>query len=234
VPPTWPTGVLAPGLRARFERLEHLVDNAYNGRVYNTDTQNPDAPALTDDIDLRERIKATQGVLNAGWFGIGGQDATMADIVNALRVGSAAQADDLGDWVKALLAGGSNVTVIGNAIADFLTGSASTLAEGGTLAVLIGSSVANAAMMGAQAAQIDRLIASLDGGGLTRPGDNVLTALRGTTEAGALRNVIDSATGTVLASKLDTLIAEVGKINDGPADLGDLLSKLEEARALLV
>lgn len=51
--------------------------------------------------------------------------------------------------------------------------------------------------------RIERLIAGVDGGADPRPGDNLLTALRGTTAAGVDRNVIDKI------GQLDTLLAEI-------------------------
>lgn len=48
-----------------------------------------------------------------------------------------------------------------------------------------------------------RLLVGVDGNGTPAPGDNLLTALRGTTEAGADRNVVDKIV------QLDTLLAEI-------------------------
>lgn len=58
-----------------------------------------------------------------------------------------------------------------------------------------------------------RLITGVDGNGTPAPGDNLLTALRGTTEAGADRNVIDS-TGGNLAALLDQVEALLTEIRD--------------------
>lgn len=51
--------------------------------------------------------------------------------------------------------------------------------------------------------RIERLIAGVDGNGTPAPGDNLLTALRGTTEAGVDRNVVDKLI------QVDTLLTEI-------------------------
>lgn len=230
--PTEPA--IAPGLRARFERLLSVQDNQATGRLAPIDPNNPDDPALEDDQGIRATLRAMQGIINAGWFGIGGENATLADIVETLRIGNAQTATDLGDEIKSLLDGISDATIIADWLKNQLVGNAADLAEGGAIAVQLAATAANLATMNNLATQVERLVKSIDGGAAIRPGDNILLALRGTTEASAARNVIDAAQDAVLANKLDTLIAEVTKINTGDADLGDMLAKLEEIRSLLV
>lgn len=59
-----------------------------------------------------------------------------------------------------------------------------------------------------------RLITGVDGNGEPAPADNLLTALRGTTQAGETRNVIDSTGGGNLAALLDQVEALLIEIRD--------------------
>lgn len=182
---------IAPGLRARFERLVSLQDNFNNGRVYGGDLQNPLEPALSNDISMRQQLLNAQGIINAGWFGIGGQPAKISDIVNALRIGNSTDQGLVNDALQEILGAGSDTASIFNTVRGLLSDTVSGVTEGGILATLIASSIANAAIAGATAAQLDRIIASLDGGAPIRPGDNLLQALRGDTLAdGGERNVV--------------------------------------------
>ena len=60
-------------------------------------------------------------------------------------------------------------------------------------------------------AVLRRLIDGLDGGGNDPPADNVLTALRGTSPAGATRNVIDTQGGSLadLVDQVEALLTEI-------------------------
>lgn len=190
--PTAPpaTSAVAPGLRARLERLIALQDNFNNGRVYASDLQNPLESALTNTTSMRQQLLNAQGIINAGWFGIGGQPAKLSDIVNALRIGSTTDQGLINDTLQEILDAGSNTAGIFNAVRGLLGDTVSGVTEGGILATLIASSIASAAISGMTAAQLDRIIASLDGGAPTRPSDNVLQALRGDTMADGDRNVV--------------------------------------------
>jgi hypothetical protein len=229
------------------DRLYRMLDNSINGTTYTVTGTDPvtgkalvspaipDVPAVLNPARdaMRVALDELPGMIDVGWFGLGGQKATLADLLAALRIGNNQTAQDLGDEIRNLIAGTGSTAVVADFVEDVINNSAQTAAEGGQLAVQVATTAANIAMTGAMMNKLDRLIDSLDGGGLLRPGDNVLQALRGDTEASAARNVIDAAQDAVLANKLDTLITEVSKINDSNADLTDILAKLEEMRALL-
>lgn len=177
-------------LRARFERLTNLVENLVTGQTFPLDPAFLSDSALNNSVGLRETLVAMQGVLNAGWFGIGGQNATLADVVNSLRIGSSGDADKVLDALD-ILSGASSSAVIFNTVKDLFSDVVGVAGEGAILGTLIASSIANAAIQGSMAAQLDRIIQSLDGGGPVGPGDSVLTALRGNDEADIVRNLAD-------------------------------------------
>jgi hypothetical protein len=180
---------LAPfALRSRLERLINLADNLSTGQTFPLDPAFLSDSALNNNTGLRETIINLQGMLNAGWFGIGGQNATLADVVNALRIGSEADAEKVTDALD-ILSGGASSAVIFSTVQDLFSDVVGATGEGAILGTLIAASIANAAMAGSMAAQLDRIIQSLDGGGLTGPGDNVLTALRGDDQADENRNL---------------------------------------------
>ncbi|MEI7645654.1 MAG: hypothetical protein WCJ55_15375 [Chloroflexales bacterium] len=203
-------------------RLYRLLDTALNGVVYTATTDpatqittiTPDQPVVPANTvgvapGLRRQLLDMQGIINAGWFNIGGQPATLADVVNALRVGSDGQKQNILDTLGNILAAGANAASIFQLVESLFADTADTVGEGAVVVTLIASSMANAAMLGTMAAQIDRLVTSLDGGGLTGPADNVLLALRGITEAGETRNVIDAiAADTATVNDTLSVIAD--------------------------
>lgn len=196
-------------------RLYRLLDSALNGTAYtatidpdtNITTVTPPQPVVPPNIvgiapGLRRQLLDMQGIINAGWFNIGGQPATIADVVRSLRVGSDTQRQNIIQTLNDILSAGADAASIFAFVEDLFADTVNTLGEGAVVATLIASSMANAAMLGSMAGQIDRLIASLDGGGITGPDDNVLMALRGTDPATAERNVVDTL-GNLLQSNYD-------------------------------
>jgi hypothetical protein len=180
-------------------RIYRLLDTALNGVVYTASGDvppvvTPAIPTVPDSSGigaapgLRAQLRDAQGIINAGWFNIGGQPATMADVVNALRIGSSDDTTRITDAIDSItaesgLAQLSQASNVLGVVKGLFTDVAGGVGEGAILGTLIATAIAQAAMLGTMAGQIDRLIASIDGGGLTRPADNVLLALRGTTEA---------------------------------------------------
>lgn len=171
----------------------------------------------TQLTDIVQRIKDAQGTIDAGWFGWGGRQATIADVVSSLRIGNEQAGNDIWEQIGGMLTGTGSIATIGNTLANLFGTAVDTVGEGGMLAVVIAASVANAAMMGAQAAQIDRLIASLDGGGLVGPSDNVLLALRGTSPATGDNNV---------TTKLEAIRALIQTQGEEPNEVADLLQQI--------
>lgn len=214
-----------------IDRLYRLMDTSLNGAQYIEGAPDPVTgdPVITPEIPaapanevgitpgLRRQLLDMQGVINAGWFGIGGQPATLADLVNALRVGSEEDTTRITDAIDAiagdsLLAQGSQAANIFSTVKGLFTDVVGGIGEGAVLGTLIASSIATSGMLGVLAGQLDRLTASLDGGGPVGPTDNVLVALRGTVAASTNRNVIDAAGGLNLVDLLDqveTLLAEI-------------------------
>jgi hypothetical protein len=232
-------------------RIYRLLDTALNGVVYTASGDvpplvTPEIPAVpVGDIGaapgLRAQLLAAQGTINAGWFGIGGQPATMADLVNALRIGSEGDTTRITNAIDAiagdsLLAEGSQAANIIGLVKGLFTDVAGGIGEGAVLGTLIASSIATSGMLGVLAGQIDRLIAGIDGGG-DAPADNVLVALRGTTVAGEMRNVIDSNTAAI-TDALDPLDLKLTDIVTNTAtiisDDALLLSMLTNVRDLLL
>lgn len=164
-------------LRRRFERLVNLTDNQATGAQFATDPTWLSDGALQDAESVRGTLRAMQGVINAGWFGIGGEQATIADVVTALRIGSPQDAERIDTALEALSAASSTANVFG-VVRQLLADVTNVGLEGATLGTLIAASIANAATQGILAGQLDRIIAALDGGGLTAPEGNVLDTLK--------------------------------------------------------
>ena len=178
-------------------RIYRLLDTALNGVEYTvvTDpvtqitTVTPDQPVVPamgvgSAPGLRRQLLDMQGEINAGWFGIGGQPATLADVVNALRIGNDGQKQTILDTLNNILLAGNAATIF-QLVEDLLADTVDTIGEGAVVSTLIATSMAQAAIMGAQGAQIDtliakidRLVSSIDGGAEPQPTDNVLETLK--------------------------------------------------------
>jgi hypothetical protein len=186
-PPAADLGGVA-GMRRSLNAQVGLLRNLANGNTFDTDDNQPVEFATTEYLGVQAQLRAMQGTIDAGWFGIGGHQATITDIVTALRIGAPAQRDRITSALQALQAGGSAATIFGT-VEDLFADVANGLGEGAVLATLIASSMAQAAMMGLQAGQLDsliaalnRVVASLDGGAEPRPNSNVLAELAGVNE----------------------------------------------------
>lgn len=177
-PPASSPAVLNPyALRRRIERLINLVDNQVSGATFSDSPAWLSDGALNDNQGERATIRAMQGFIDAGWFGIGGQRATIANVVEALRIGSPQDAATIDTALEALSAASSTANVF-SIVRDLLADVTGAGLEGATLGTLIAASIANAATQGVLSGQLDRIIAALDGGGLVAPEDSVLERLR--------------------------------------------------------
>lgn len=179
-------------------RTYRLLDTSLNGVAYTATTDagtgittiSPDIPVVPANVvgvapGLRRQLLDMQGIINAGWFGIGGQPATIADVVNALRVGSSGKGTSLINTLASILSAGSDVAAIFNLVENLLGDTVTGIEEGAIVAVLIASTMAQASMAGSQAQQltdlitrVDRLITSLDGGATPAQAGNILTTLK--------------------------------------------------------
>lgn len=159
--------------RHRFERLVNLMDSLTTGQQF------PIAPAflsdgaLQNDRGLRETITQLQGLIDAGWFGIGGQRATLADVVRALRVGSENNKDQVLGVLDLISGAGSSATVF-NTVRDFFSDSVDLGLEGAQFAVLLAATMSQITSNVFLDQKLDRIIRALDGGGLVPPDDNLV------------------------------------------------------------
>lgn len=222
------------------DRLYRLLDSGLNGTVY-TASGDPvvisptigDVPpelavlpgmvARLDHLELM--LDALPGTINPGWFGIGGAKATLADVVNALRIGNSDAGESFASQLEGIMGAGGDTATIGELVVTALNGSVSAVEEGGIFLVLSAGVVGMIAGLGAVVTQLTsmqlqnaRIIHALDGGAIGGTSDSILEALRGTTAATGTRNVIDSIVAAL------ALVA-----TEDP----DVLAKLEEIRALL-
>jgi hypothetical protein len=174
--PTVPPESTHPALRP-------LLNRAYNGPLPE------DWP--NNDPGVLEVLRNFQGTINAGWFGIGGRKATLADLVESLRLGSQDDEDDtvqaLQDILAVIEAGGDTE----NAVTDAFRSAIGGMREGGVMLLNMLWNMVGIITQTNLEAKLDRISDALDGGGLIRPGDSVLQALRGDTEASADRNLAD-------------------------------------------
>ena len=230
-------------LIASNNQIYRLLDTALNGSVYTATTDpdthitdiTPDQPVVPDATTvgvapgLRRQLLDMQGIINAGWFDIGGQPATLADVVNSLRVGSTGQKQNIIDTIRSILSTGASAASILSLIESLFADTVDGLGEGAILATLIATSLANVGMLDSLSTQISRLISSLDGGSIPAPGDNVLLALRGITEASETRNVIDTLSGISdntadVVSSLSTIETNTGRLESIQTNTGRLES----------
>lgn len=225
-------------------RIYRLLDSALYGRVYEQVSVDPieivpAIPVTPDPVlfpaGMLSMVDQLPGILDAGWFGIGGHKATLADVVAALRVGNSEASHSLWDNLKDILDAGSDIAGIGNTIQSTFFNAVDGVEEGGIMILLAAAIVGNLAATGALSTQLStvalqllRISNSIDGGGLP-PGDSILEALRGDVEADDGRNVI-GALGDV-GDKLDELIAELENEHD---DNTAIIAKLEAIRTQLV
>lgn len=184
-----------PGMTLRD--LFDLHNRAYNAPL-------PLDPPFTER-GMLPILRGLPGTLDAGWFGIGGRPATLADIVEALRVGDPATADSLWDQIRDLIGTANDVGSLFGLVESLFKDTVSTTAEGGTFMTLLAMTAANAAVAARQADQMQRIINTLDGGALLGPQDNVMLALRGTVPADAARNVIDKQVALDLVELVQAL-----------------------------
>jgi len=188
VPPATSPAVMPMfALRARFERVVNLLDNLATGQQFPAVPAFLSSDALQNNVGLREKLTEMQGVVNAGWFGIGGQEATLADVVTALRLGSAEDKTKVLTALDAIIGASSSATIF-NTVRELFTESADLGLEGAQFVVLLVATMSQIVSNTFVGQQLDRIIRSLDGGGFIPPGDSVLEALRGDDQADAERN----------------------------------------------
>ena len=148
--------------------IYRLLDTALNGREY-TDVGGvvlpeipaapPVAPAAQQGA-LYERLLGVQGTAG-GFFGIGAQPVTLADLAKAARVNNSADegliADGIEEVVGVLGSGGA----LGSSLTNLLATGTDVATDGGLAAVQIATAFAQSAAAGLLGAQIDALTAEL-------------------------------------------------------------------------
>ena len=191
VPPVNPPTATA-AMRAQLARARQLLDNLVAGTEAPAGSALADAVALDFDGSLQARLRAVQGE-TGGFFGIGAQAVTLADLLKAGRVNTTADQGLINDGFEEILAAVSQGSNIGQVLSSLLNTGADIATDGGVIAATLAASLAQAVTAATLSSQLDRLIRSLDGGGLVGPSDNVLQALRGTEESTVTRNLVDVA-----------------------------------------
>lgn len=165
VPPAAPTTPAAA--LAQLRRLHQLAENAATGAEYAAGAAVDGTVALDYAGSWRARLEAVQGVINAGWFGIGGHPATLADLVSALRIGSDGDTTRITDAISAIagdsaLAQGSQAANIFGTVSDLFSDVAEVGAEGAVLGTLIAASIATSGMLGVLAGKLDQLVTAMN------------------------------------------------------------------------
>lgn len=190
-----PATLPAIALRHRIERIANLLDNLITGQQFPPNPAFMSSDELPNGTGLRETITEMQGMIDVGWFNIGGQKATLADIVTGVRQGSQ---EDKARVLNALdlIVGASSSATIFNTVRSLFTDSVDLGLEGAQFTVLLVATMSQILSNSLVGGQLDRIVRALDGGGLLPPGDNVLQALRGDENADAARNLATLATET--------------------------------------
>lgn len=142
---------------------------------------------------LFAQLLELRGIMDDGWFT--DTYTTLKDVVQAQRGTNQAITEENWHTISDLLTGGASVVDIAAEIGSLLTNTAETAVEGGLLSTLVALTAANSAMMAANAIDMSSLLLQINGilfalRGATPPTDNVLLALRGTTDADETRNII--------------------------------------------
>lgn len=189
IPAVPPAGTSAENaMRAHVGRLWQLAENATNGRTFQADAGIEGSPALDDTLSTRATIRALQGIINAGWFGIGGQPATLADMINSVRLGSQNDQERVFTALDAIVGASSGLNIF-DTVRSLFTDSADLGLEGGQIAVQLVSSLGVLMALQLQSSQLERVLQTMGGAGLFPPEDNILQALRGTAPATEERNI---------------------------------------------
>jgi hypothetical protein len=152
-------------MRAHVGRLHQLAENAATGAAYDAGSGIDGSPELDYYGSWRARLEAVQGLFGGGWFGIGSRPATLADLTQAMKGATDQDAERVLGVLDLLTAGSSSVTIFETIKGLFMDGE-ELVTDGAVLGTMIATAIAQAAMLGTMAGQIDRLIAALDGGGL--------------------------------------------------------------------
>lgn len=163
-----------------IDRLYRLIDTSMNGVIYEESygVITPDIPVVppTIEVGLRQQLLDAQGTLPGEWFEFGGKSATTADVVRAMRADSPDEIERVTETFDALQELAQGATVF-SVVEDFITDGADLSVEGLLLTTTIIATMAQAAMMGVQRVQLDRIIATLDGGAIPRPDGTILESL---------------------------------------------------------
>jgi hypothetical protein len=205
-PRSWDQESYQAGYRAVTEVLAQMTNNCFTAfvqelrdfRGVKPDFVSVPVDERTSDMynslnDLFAQMLDARGIIEDGWFS--DRSTTLLDVVQAQRGTIKETGVGIFDDVKALLDGGSDIATVIDTISNFLTNEEQTVIEGGLLLSLVAITSANSQIMASQGLQflaiqngIDAIVQALRGG--TAPTDNILLALRGTTDASDTRNVI--------------------------------------------
>jgi hypothetical protein len=142
---------------------------------------------------LFAQLLEMRGIMDDGWFT--DTYTTLKDVVQAQRGTNQAITEENWGTISDLLTGSASVVDIAAEVASLLTNVTETAVEGGLLGTIVALTAANTAMMAANALDVGNIITKLQAivealRGATAPTDNILLALRGTSDADETRNVV--------------------------------------------
>lgn len=190
------------GVRGRLERAIYLLDNLITGKTTPYPYEEMSSGALEGNKGIRETITDMQGIINAGWFGIGGQPATLANIIEALRMGNENDVERVTTALDVLV-GASSTASIFDTVRGLFTETAEVGAEGAILGTLIASAMAQAAMLGIMSGQIETLNENITNPNAPQSILDELGAIRSQLENNPAPNTAD------ILDRLDTVIQEL-------------------------
>lgn len=177
--PPAPAAVRDPAaLRAQLRRLHQLAENAATGAAYSAGEAGVDGGVGLDfDGSWVARIRAVQGI-EGGFFGIGAQPVTLAKLLQAGRINTPADQGLINDAVEELLTATAQGANIAQVISGIIGDAANVATDGGAIAATLAATAASITSNALLSQQLQRIIDSLDGGGLVRPAGNVLASTK--------------------------------------------------------
>lgn len=158
--PPWTTNQ-ANAMRAHLGRSTWLLENLISGLAAPEGAWIASFPGLPDTRPIRDVLRDMQGITGAGWFGIGGRPATLADLLRAGRANDEADRDAIQDAISQIENNQGGEEALPGLLRTILDLFGNTATDGGLAAIQIASIVANMSVASGQLVAMRRVIDEL-------------------------------------------------------------------------